>query len=61
MKSTIHTPPGTLSKKKKSKDVSFQDSPAIICMAEGMTLFKAADEELDIEESNIESWLRIYP
>ena len=59
-KSTIRIPPTTLSKKKKSKDVSFPDSPAIVRTAEGMRLFKSADEELEIEESNIESRLREF-
>jgi len=59
-KSTIRIPPGTLSKKKKSRDVSFPDSPAIIRTADGMVLFKTADEELDVEESNIESRLREF-
>ena len=45
---------------KKSKDVSFPDSPAIIRTAEGMGLFRTADEELEIEESNIESRLREF-
>jgi len=58
-KSTIRIPPSTLSKK-KSKDVSFPDSPAIVRTAEGMSLFKTADEELDIEESNVESRLREF-
>lgn len=53
-KSTICIPPGTLLKK-RSKDFSFPESPAIVRMAEGMGFFKAADEELDIEELNIES------
>jgi len=59
-KSTIRIPPSTLSKKKKSKDVNFPDSPAIVRTAEGMSLFKSADEELDIEESNIENRLREF-
>ena len=49
-----------LSKKKKSNDISFPDSPAIVRTVEGMSLFKAADEELDVEESNIESRLREF-
>ena len=59
-KSTIRIPPSTLSKKKKSKDVNFPDSPAIVRTAEGMRLFKSADEELDVEESNIENRLREF-
>jgi len=59
-KSTIRIPPSTLSKKKKSKDVNFPDSPAIVRTAEGMRLFKSADEGLDIEESNIENRLREF-
>ena len=59
-KSTIRIPPSTLSKKKKSKDVSFPDSPAIVRTAEGMSFFKSADEELDVEESNIENRLREF-
>jgi hypothetical protein len=59
MRSTIRIPPGTLSKK-KSKDVSFPDSPAIVRTAEGMSLFRTADEELDIEESNVENRLREF-
>jgi hypothetical protein len=59
-KSTIRIPPSTLSKKKKSKDISFPESPAIIRTAEGMRLFKAADEELDDEESNVENRLREF-
>lgn len=59
-KSTIRIPPSTLSKKKKSKDIPFPESPAIIRTAEGMTLFKTADEELDDEESNVENRLREF-
>jgi hypothetical protein len=59
-KSTIRIPPSTLTKKKKSKDVSFPDSPAIVRTAEGMRLFKSADEELDVEVSNVESRLREF-
>ena len=59
-KSTIRIPPSTLAKKKKSKDVSFPDSPAIIRTAEGMSLFKTADEELNDEQSNIEGRLREF-
>lgn len=59
MRSTIRIPPGTLSKK-KSKDVSFPDSLAIVRTAEGMSLFRTADEELDIEESNVENRLREF-
>ena len=59
-KSTIRIPPSTLSKKKKSKDVSFPESPAITRTAEGMNLFKTADKELDQEESNIENRLREF-
>lgn len=59
-KSTIRIPPTTLSKKKKSKDVSFPESPAITRTAEGMNLFKTADEGLEDEESNIENRLREF-
>ena len=59
-KSTIRIPPSALTKKKGSKDVSFPDSPAIIRTAEGMRLFKSADEELDVEGSNIENRLREF-
>lgn len=59
-KSTIRIPPSTASKKKKSKDVSFPESPAIIRTADGMNLFKTADEQLDDEQSNIESQLREF-
>jgi len=48
VKSTIRILPGTFSKK-KSRDVSFPDSPAIIRTEDGMGLFKTADQELDIE------------
>lgn len=59
-KSTIRIPPSTLSKKKKSKDVSFPESPAIVRTAEGMSFFKVADEELDDQESNVENRLREF-
>jgi len=50
----VRVPPGTLSKK-KSRNVSFPDSPATVHTADGMGLFKTADGELDVGESNIES------
>jgi len=56
VKSTIRVLPGTLSKE-KSRDVSFPDSPATVHTVDGMGLFKTADGELDVEESNIESRL----
>jgi len=58
-KSTTHIPPGALLKK-KSKDVSSPDSPAIIRTANWMGSFKTADDELEVEEQNIESRLREF-
>lgn len=53
-KSTIRTPPGALSEKKTSKVIYLPDSPAIICAAEGTTLFRAADKELGTRGSGVE-------
>ena len=59
-KSMICIPPSMLSKKKKLNNVPFLDSPMIVHTVDGMSLFKAADEELDIKESNSESRLREF-
>ena len=48
VKSTIRILSSTLSKK-KSKDVSFPDCPTIVRTAEGISLFKTTDGELEIE------------
>jgi len=60
MRSTIRISSGIVSKTKKWRDVSFPDSSGIIRNGGWDGLYKAANEELEVEESKIKSRLREF-